>query len=136
MISDPDQWRLDPEVTGYGASVMDLGIYAINTDRVLLRREPEAVQAQMDSMHPTFEDVHDERATAIVRFEDSIQLSFTVSQNAQTASVLTITGIEGELESEIAFTGDSALTVTVGDLSVHTTDQEFDFTQEMTEEFE
>ncbi len=36
MIPDADQWRLD--VSGYGTSVMDLGIYPLNTAQFLLKR--------------------------------------------------------------------------------------------------
>jgi len=49
MIPDPDQWRLDADLSGYGTSVMDLGIYSINTTRFLLRRDPISVQAEMVS---------------------------------------------------------------------------------------
>ncbi|MCG1003150.1 Gfo/Idh/MocA family oxidoreductase, partial [Halobacterium noricense] len=47
IIDDPDQWRLDPGASGYGTSMMDLGIYPINTTRFILGSDPVSVQAQM-----------------------------------------------------------------------------------------
>ncbi|PSQ57748.1 MAG: glucose-fructose oxidoreductase, partial [Halobacteriales archaeon SW_9_67_25] len=54
MVPDPDQWRLDPDLTGYGATVMDIGIYPINTARYLLDRAPVAASARMRSSHEAF----------------------------------------------------------------------------------
>ena len=50
-------------MTGYGTSVMDIGLYSVNTARYLLDSDPVAVQATMSSHDPAFEDVPDERAS-------------------------------------------------------------------------
>jgi xylose dehydrogenase (NAD/NADP) len=117
LIPDEGQWRLDPDLTGYGTSMMDLGIYAINTTRFLLRREPSTVQAQMSSHHEAFADVPDERATAVLTFDDGMTLTTTASQNAQEDTQLTITGTEGQVELRPAFHGKCSLHLSCGDAS-------------------
>jgi len=49
IIDDPDQWRLDPDASGYGTSMMDLGIYPIN-DTVHSRLGP-GLRAGADGVH-------------------------------------------------------------------------------------
>ncbi|WP_323190314.1 D-xylose 1-dehydrogenase Gfo6 [Halostella sp. PRR32] len=136
MIPDPDQWRLDPDVSGYGTSVMDLGIYSINTARYLLRREAVAVESRMASRHEAFSEVPDERASTMIAFEDDVQMVSTSSQNAHSDTQLTITGTEGQVELRPAFHGDATLHLSRGDVSVTVDHDGFDAEQEMEAEFD
>ncbi|MDF9746227.1 D-xylose 1-dehydrogenase Gfo6 [Natrinema salsiterrestre] len=136
MIPDPDQWRLDPDLSGYGTSVMDLGIYSINTARYLLRREPVSVQSEMASTHEAFADVADERASSLFVFEDDVQMISTASQNAHEDTHLKITGTEGQIELRPAFHGECSLHCSRGDVSVTVEHDSFDAEREMEEEFD
>lgn len=135
MIPDPDQWRLNPELTGYGTSVMDLGIYPLNTARFLLERDPIAVEARMNSHHEAFSDVPDERSSFLLVLEGGVQMACTASQNAQQNTQLAITGTEGRIELQPAFHGECELNVSNEDIDVQITN-EFDATDEMREEFD
>ncbi|WP_101297033.1 D-xylose 1-dehydrogenase Gfo6 [Halegenticoccus soli] len=136
MIPDTDQWRLDPDLSGYGTSVMDLGIYSINTTRFLLRREPIEVTSSMESRHEAFADVPDERSASILRFEDGVRMISTSSQNAHEDTHLKLTGTEGQIELHPAFHGECTLHLSRGDVSVRVTHEAFDAEQEMREEFD
>lgn len=103
MIPDPDQWRLDPDISGPGASVMDLGIYPLNTARFVLDAEPTAVSAFAHSEEEAFGDVPDEAATFEVRFDDGTLAACSASQNANRSSHLKVVGTEGEVSIEPAF---------------------------------
>jgi xylose dehydrogenase (NAD/NADP) len=136
MNPDEDQWRLDPEVTGYGTSVMDLGIYSINTTRFLLRREPVAVQAQMSSHHEAFHGVPDERSGSLLTFEDDIKVVTTASQNAHDDTQLKLTGTDGQIEFRPAFHGTCSLHLARNDLAVTVEHEQYDAQREMREEFD
>ena len=136
MIPDPDQWRLDPELSGYGTSVMDLGIYSLNTTRFLLRRDPVAVQSRMASTHEAFADVPDERAASLIAFEDDVGMVSTASQNAHSDTFLKITGTDGQVELRPAFHGEAVLHVSRGDVTVEVSHESFDSQREMREEFD
>jgi xylose dehydrogenase (NAD/NADP) len=136
MIPDTDQWRLDPEISGYGTSVMDLGIYSINTARFLLDRDPVLAQAQMSSTHEAFGDVPDERSSSVLLFEDDVHLVTTSSQNAQSDTQLKITGTEGQIALDPAFHGKATLRITRGDLTVEVDHGEFDAEREVVELFD
>lgn len=135
MNDDPDQWRLDPEMAGYGTSVMDLGIYPINTARYVLEREPVAARASMRSPSSAFADVPDEYATFSLAFDGGLELSCVTSQNAATDSRLTVLGTEGHLELHPAFHGEARLTLERAGTSL-TLDPSLDIEGEMREEFE
>jgi len=136
MIPDPNQWRLDPDLSGYGTSVMDLGIYSINTARYLLDRDPVAVQSQMSSHHEAFTDVPDERSAAILVLEDDVKMVTTDSQHAQEDTELKITGTEGQIEFQPAFHGEVTLRLSRGEVTVTVDHDTFDAEREMTEEFD
>lgn len=135
MIPDHDQWRLDPDSTGYGTSVMDLGIYSINTTRYLLDRDPLAVQSRMVSVHDAFDGVPDERAASVLAFEDCEMVS-TASQNAHGDTRLTITGTDGQIELRPAFHGECGLHLSRNDLCVDVSHETFDVERETTEMFD
>ncbi|CQR53057.1 MULTISPECIES: D-xylose 1-dehydrogenase Gfo6 [Haloferax] len=136
MIPDEDQWRLDPELSGYGTSVMDLGIYSINTARFLLDRDPVAVQSQMSSHHDAFEDVPDERSGALLVLEDDVKMVTTDSQNAHEDTQLKITGTEGQIDLHPAFHGKCSLHLSRNDTKVTVEHETFDDEREMREEFD
>ena len=111
MIPDRDQWRLNPDLAGQGASITDLGVYPINTTRFVLDRDPVAVQSAMYSGGEGFEDVPDERAAATIVYEDDVLASISASQNSYEDGFLRVTGTEGQLVLEPAFLKPSGLTV-------------------------
>lgn len=136
MIPDPDQWRLNGELSGYGSSVMDLGIYSINTTRFLLDRDPVQAWAGMATEHDAFADVDDQWATFSLAFPDDIYLMSTTSQHAQRESRLTITGTEGALTLAPAFHGQADLRLQRGDRTLQLRNDGMNATTEMTEEFD
>jgi xylose dehydrogenase (NAD/NADP) len=136
MIPDEDQWRLTPELTGYGTSVMDLGIYSINTARFLLERQPVAVQASMASPHPAFDGLDDERSAFLLELEGEVTMVSTASQNAHRGTQLTLTGTEGRLELRPAFHGTVGLRVETGELGLELDHASSDEVTEMREEFD
>jgi len=117
MFPDPDQWRLNPDLAGPGASVTDLGVYPLNTTRFILERDPVSVTAEMWSGNEGFDDVPDERAAFTIRLEDDVLASCSASQNAFKNGFLRITGTEGELLLEPAFLKPSGLTLSKGEVS-------------------
>ena len=133
MNPNEDQWRLDSVLTGYGTSVMDLGIYPLNTARFLLDADPVSAQATMRSTHPAFDDVPDEHASFTLTFDNDVMAACTTSQNAHKGSHLEITGTDGSLRLDPAFHLETSLSVTVGEETV-----EFDTPQvnQMTEIFD
>lgn len=135
MIPDPDQWRLNPDLTGYGTSVMDLGIYPLNTIRFLLDRDPISVTSRMFSSHEAFADVPDERSSFLVTLEGDVQMVGTASQNAHKDTQLTITGTEGQIDLRPAFHGECELYLSNSDLDVEISNA-LDATGEMREEFD
>jgi len=136
MISDEDQWRLDPDRSGYGASVMDLGIYSINTARYLLDCDPVAIQSQMSSHHEAFSSMPDERSGTLFVLEDGIKMVTTDSQRAHEDTQLKITGTEGQIDMNPAFHGGCRLHLSRGDLTVTVEHDEFGYQREMLEEFD
>ena len=136
MIPDPSQWRLTPELTGYGTSVMDLGIYSINTTRFLLDRDPIAVQSMMSTEHEAFEGLQDERASFLLDLGEGVQMASTASQRGHEDTQLKITGTDGQIELRPAFHGTCALTVASNDLVIDVDHDEFDAVDEMREEFD
>jgi xylose dehydrogenase (NAD/NADP) len=136
MIPDPDQWRLNPDLAGPGASVTDLGVYPMNTARYVLGRDPVAVTAATHSSAEGFEDVPDERAAFTVEYEDAVLASCSASQNAHNKGFLTIVGTEATLTLEPAFLADSALQIERGELDADLSIPEMGEYQQMREEFD
>ncbi|MFB6360316.1 MAG: D-xylose 1-dehydrogenase Gfo6 [Halobacteriales archaeon] len=135
MIPDPGQWRLDPALTGYGTSVMDLGPYPVNTTRFLLGADPVAVQASAHSVSEGFEDVPDERAAFLLTFPGNCDLVATVSQNARKSSHLRITGTDGAIGIEPAYSPHRAHEVALSQGGADAT-YELEPVDQMLEEFE
>ena len=101
LTGDVDQWRLNPDLSG-GNALMDIGIYPLNTTRFVLEADPVRVSAHTRSVHEPFREV-DEHATFRLEFPGDVHALCTVSQNAQHASRLEITGTEGQLVLDPAF---------------------------------
>lgn len=101
LIPNPDQWRLDPELSG-GATLIDIGLYPLNTTRFLLDHDPIHVYADSCANHEWFADL-DEHITFQAKFENSVSAACTVSHNAHNVSHLRIIGSEGEITIEQAF---------------------------------
>jgi len=135
MIPDPDQWRLDPDMAGPGASVTDIGLYPLNTARFVLDSNPVAVQASMDADGEAFAAVPDERAAFTLDFGDGVYATCTASQAAAQSSHLEVIGTAGTARVDPAFFPDQArrLSVTRAKTTVDTT---FDQVDQMEEEFD
>jgi xylose dehydrogenase (NAD/NADP) len=138
---DPDAdaddlpWRLNPDVVGPGTSVMDVGIYPLNTARFVLDADPVAVQGAMGSTTDAFAAVPDERAAFTVEYDGGVYAACTASQNAAIASHLRVIGTRGEVVVEPAFYPwqDRSLRVTRDGTTVDVDVSEVD---QMTEEFD
>lgn len=130
---DPDQWRLDPELAGPGATVTDIGIYPLNTARFVLGEDPVAVEATLTSTHDAFADVPDEHAQFTVAFPDCVA-ACTASQNAAQSSHLHVVGTEGTARLDPAFypAEPRRLSVTRDTTAVETSFEQVD---QMEEEF-
>jgi xylose dehydrogenase (NAD/NADP) len=105
LFPDTDHWRYDPELTGPGVSMTDLGVYPLNTARFLLGRDPVAAAATARSESPAFASVPDEHLTARITYEGGIQASFSVSQNSAFDAELTVYGTAGTLRTTPPFFG-------------------------------
>ncbi|MFD1646850.1 D-xylose 1-dehydrogenase Gfo6 [Haloarchaeobius litoreus] len=134
VIPDPNQWRLDPELSG-GATVMDIGLYPINTTRFLLDDDPVAVQAHSTYEHDAFADVADEHVSFTLVFADGVHAVCTASQNAARSSHLRVTGTEGEVVLDPVFFDreDRGFRLSVGDEQYTVAFEQVD---QMTEEFD
>jgi len=133
---DPDQWRLNPDLVGPGASVTDLGIYSINTSRFVLDADPRDVASFMHSTdREEFRDVPDERAAFTLVFPGGVHATCTASQNAHQSGLFRVTGTEGRLELEPAFFNDAAKTLTLSRADT-TAEATFDPIDQMEEEFD
>ena len=136
MIPDPDQWRVNPDLAGPGASITDLGVYPINTTRFVLDRDPVSVQSAMYSGADGFEDVPDERAAATIVYDDDVLASISASQNSYKDGFLRITGTEGQLVLEPAFLKPSVLHASRNGLDASFDLPEMGEAQQMQEEFD
>ncbi|ELZ77508.1 D-xylose 1-dehydrogenase [Haloferax volcanii] len=134
VVPDPDQWRLDPELSG-GATVMDIGLYPLNTARFVLDADPVRVRATARVDDEAFEAVGDEHVSFGVDFDDGTLAVCTASQSAYQSSHLRVTGTEGELEIEPAFYNRQkrGFRLSWGDQSA---DYDFEQVNQMTEEFD
>ncbi|MFC7137802.1 D-xylose 1-dehydrogenase Gfo6 [Halobaculum litoreum] len=99
--TDHDQWRLDPDLSG-GCALMDIGVYPLNTTRFVLEADPVAVFGTTRSEHAAFAGV-DEHASYRLTFADGVEAMCSVSQTAQHASRLEVTGTEGRAVLDPAF---------------------------------
>jgi len=132
LTGEADQWRLDPELSG-GCALMDIGIYPINTTRFVLGADPVRVSGRTRTEHEAFAGV-DEHASFRLEFPGGVDAMCTVSQNAQHASRLEVTGTEGRLILDPAFyeREDRRVAVVRGGTRL---DVEFEAVHQLEEEF-
>jgi xylose dehydrogenase (NAD/NADP) len=135
MIPDPDQWRLDPDLAGPGASVTDLGIYPLNTARFVLDADPVAVSAFARSEDEAFSDVPDEVATFEVRFDDGTLAACSASQNAHDVGHFKVVGTEGQISIEPVFSGQAHRGFAL-ELGENRAEVDYDERDQMREEFD
>jgi xylose dehydrogenase (NAD/NADP) len=128
---DPDQWRLDPDLSG-GAALADLGLYPLNTTRFLLDADPEGVTARVENRHEAFAGV-DESIAFTVAYDDGTLGAYAASQHATMGSHLHVTGTGGRVRLEPVFFGEVEATVTTEEGSVTLAPGE---ENEMREEFD
>ena len=134
LIPDPDQWRLDWELSG-GSAAMDIGIYSINTARYLLGSDPVRVSAMAAAESQPFDDVPDEHISFQLEFENGVFGLCSASQNAHVASHIRVTGTDGQVRVEPAFFpwDDRRLHIDHGEGTIEV---EFEQIDQMEEEFE
>jgi xylose dehydrogenase (NAD/NADP) len=134
VVPDPDQWRLDPALSG-GATVMDLGLYPLNTTRFVLDADPVAVGSVLRQSHEAFADVDDEHAAFTLEFPGDVLATCTASQNAAHSSFLRVTGTEGEIRIDPAFYDRQPRGFALSHGGV-TVDYDFERVNQMREEFD
>lgn len=100
-----------------GGTLYDLGIYCINTARLMFGAEPTEVQAvSIDGARSNMPEI-DEMTSAIMKFDGDRLATFTTSFNANGVSDFRVTGTEGNVHAEPAYEYAEALgyTLTVGE---------------------
>ena len=99
--ADTDQWRLDPEMAG-GGTLVDLGIYPLNTLRFLIDQDPVAVTAETKTSDERYAGV-EEHISFQLSFPGRANAAFASSYGAHLDDQLTIVGTEGNVEIDPAF---------------------------------
>ncbi len=100
-----------------GGTLYDLGIYCINTARLMFGAEPTEVQAvSIDGARSNMPEI-DEMTSAIMKFDGDRLATFTTSFNANGVSDFRVTGTDGNVHAEPAYEYAEALgyTLTVGE---------------------
>lgn len=134
LIPNPDQWRLDPELSG-GATAIDIGMYPLNTTRFVLDDDPTAVSATVRADDDLFEAVGDQHASFTLEFPTGVTAVCTVSNGAASASHLEVIGTDGSIRLDPAFAPwtQRELRVSNGE---STANYAFEQIDQMTEEFD
>jgi predicted dehydrogenase len=100
-----------------GGTLYDLGVYCINTARLMFRAEPiEVVASSIDGARSNMPEI-DEMTSGIMRFDGDRLATFTTSFNANGVSDFRVVGTEGNIHAEPAYEYAEALgyTLTVGE---------------------
>jgi glucose-fructose oxidoreductase len=100
-----------------GGTLYDLGIYCINTARLMFGAEPTEVMAEsIDGARSNMPEI-DEMTSGMMRFDGDRLATFTTSFNANGVSDFRVVGTEGNIHAEPAYEYAEALgyTLTVGD---------------------
>ncbi|GGK99619.1 Gfo/Idh/MocA family protein [Deinococcus radiotolerans] len=100
---DEGQWRLRRDLAG-GGSLLDVGLYCINTVRFLLGTEPLEVTARTHSTpgDPRFTEV-EESVSFQLAFPGGVLVSCSCSYGAAHARTLDVYGAQGRLSLDPAF---------------------------------
>jgi glucose-fructose oxidoreductase len=99
-----------------GGTLYDLGIYCINTARIMFGAEPTQVFASsIDGARSNMPEI-DEMTSGILRFDGDRLAMFTTSFNTNGVSDFRVVGTEGNIHAEPAYEYAEALgyTLTVG----------------------
>jgi len=100
VIGDPNQWRLDPALSGGGA-MMDIGIYSINGARYMLGEEPTWVTAQETKTNPEkFKEGIDETITFQLGFPSGATSSCLSTYNMNDLDRFYLNGSKGWAEMQ------------------------------------
>ncbi len=131
--ADPDQWRLNPELSG-GTTLIDIGLYPLNTTRFVLDKNPKSVTAEVFSENDLFDGADEHVALQLV-FPGPTCASCTASFQATETSHLHVIGSEGEARLQPAFFPwhERTLTITRDKTIYQITSDEID---QMEEEFD
>jgi predicted dehydrogenase len=100
-----------------GGTLYDLGVYCINTARLMFGAEPTSVFASsIDGARANMPEI-DEMTTGTLRFDGDRLATFTTSFNANGVSDFRVVGTEGNIHAEPAYEYAEALgyTLTVGE---------------------
>ena len=99
-IGNPDQWRLNKELSGGGA-MMDIGIYAVNGSRYMVGEEPVWVTAQETKTDPVkFKEGIDETITFQLGFPSGAIASCLSTYNMRYLDRFYLNGTEGFVEMQ------------------------------------
>jgi predicted dehydrogenase len=102
-IGDPSQWRLDPARAG-GGPLMDVGIYALQTARMLTGEEPTSVSAVAAKTDPAkFRGVEESMAFQLA-FPSGVIASCTTTFNAAGPNAFTAVAERGAFGLNPAYT--------------------------------
>jgi glucose-fructose oxidoreductase len=99
-----------------GGTLFDLGIYCINTSRLMFNAEPiEVFGESIDGARSSMPEV-DEMTSAVLRFDGDRLATFTTSFSANGVSDFRVVGTEGNIHAEPAYEYAEALgyTLTIG----------------------
>jgi xylose dehydrogenase (NAD/NADP) len=131
--ADPDQWRLDPALSG-GTTLIDIGLYPLNTTRFILDENPRGLKAEVYSEHESF-DGADEHVSLQLAFPESVSAVCTASFSATETSYLNVIGSDGEAMLRPAFFpwNERALSVTRDETTYEVSSNQID---QMEEEFD
>ena len=102
-----------------GGTLYDLGVYCINTARLMFGAEPSSVfGSSIDGARSDMPEI-DEMTAGTLRFDGDRLATFTTSFNANGVSDFRVVGTEGNIHAEPAYEYAEALgyTLTVGDES-------------------
>ena len=100
-----------------GGTLYDLGVYCINTARLMFGAEPSSVfGSSIDGARSDMPEI-DEMTAGTLRFDGDRLATFTTSFNANGVSDFRVVGTEGNIHAEPAYEYAEALgyTLTVGD---------------------
>ncbi len=100
-----------------GGTLFDLGVYCINTARLMFRAEPiEVFASSIDGARSNMPEI-DEMTSAVMRFDGDRLATFTTSFNANGVSDFRVVGTEGNIHAEPAYEYAEALgyTLTIGE---------------------
>ena len=115
MHAQPGGIRTQRELGG--GTLFDLGVYCINTARLMFGAEPiEVFASSIDGARSNMPEI-DEMTSAVLRFDGDRLATFTTSFNANGVSDFRVVGTEGNIHAEPAYEYAEALgyTLTVGD---------------------